>query len=158
MPAYLQNTAFGTKAFECKDLKNSGSAATPIYVGQAVGAQTTAKNALAIDLSKWTGNYKGRYTVRLNVIEDFAVTGTMTYLDFTLHFLPAEDSLQTASKNYITSRIAAEKLLKAKTTPLEFTLPSIADEAEKYVRLELSTDATTVTAGALLVTIEPSEM
>ncbi len=158
MPAYLQNTAFGTKAFACTSLAYSSNTATPIYVGQAEGATTTAKDALAIDLSRWTGNYKGRYTVRLQTIEDFDVTGTMTYLDFTLHFLPAEDSLQTASKNYITSRIAAAKLKKAKTTPLEFTLPSIADDTEKFVRLELATDATTVKKGALLVTIEPSEM
>lgn len=158
MPAYLQNATFGTKAFSCTDLAYSSNTATPIFVGQADGATKTAANALAIDLSKWTGNYKGRYTVRLQVIEDFVVNDTMTYLDFTLHFLPAENSLQTASKNYITARIAAAKLQKAKITPLEFTLPSVADETEKYVRLELATDATSVTKGALLVTIEPTDM
>lgn len=159
MPAYLQNTAFGTKAFSCEAAKDSStSVAKKLYVGQAVGTKTTAKDALGIDLSRWTGNYKGRYTVRLQVVEDFTVTGTMTYLDFTLHFLPAENSEQTASKNYITSRIAADKLKKAKTTPLEFTLPSIADDTEKYVRLELGTDAEAITKGALLVTVEPTEM
>lgn len=158
MPAYLQNTAFGTKAFECTGLKYASGTATPIYVGQADGAKTSATDALAIDMSKWKGNYKGRYTVRLQLVQDFKVTGTMTYLEFTLHFLASESAAQATSKSPMSARITLDKLKKCKTTPMEFTLPSIADDNDRYVRLELATDATTVTAGALLVTIEPSEM
>lgn len=153
MPAYLENGTFGLGAFSCTALVTS----KPIFAGQASGATATAANALAIDLSKWVGNYKNRYTVRLQVVEDFVTTGG-SYLDFTLHFISTANGAQTLSKNPITARIALSKLAKSKITPMEFTLPSIADDSERYVRLELGTDATAVTAGAILVTIEPSEM
>lgn len=155
---YLDNAAFGQGAFDCTSLAHSTSSDTPIYAGSVAGANTTAVTAKALDLSLLTGNYKCRYTVRVQLVKDFKVTGTMTYLDVNLYYFAADNAAQTAAKRWSKNRLLLSDLEGAKQTPLEFTLPAVTGSDSRYVRLELSSDATTVTQGAVLVTVEPTRM
>lgn len=155
---YLENAAFGCGVIKCTDLAHSTSADTLVYAGQASGAKKTATDAKAVDMSQFQGNYKGRYTIRLNLVEDFAVTGTMTFLDVNFYYLATESAEQSTSKTWAKHRIPLTELKNAKITPIEFALPSYGSANYRYVRLELGTDATTVTAGAIVVVVEPTPM
>lgn len=155
---YLENAAFGGGAISCKALAHSNSADTLVYAGQAKGGKTTATDAKAVDMSQFSGNYKGKYTIRLNLVEDFAVTGTMTYLDVNFYYFTTESAEQSAAKTFSKFRIPLTELKNAKITPIEFALPSYGSTNYRYVRLELGTDATTVTAGTIVVAVEPTPM
>ncbi len=155
---YLDNAAFGMGAFDCTSLAHETSSDTPIYAGSKAGADTTATTAKALDLSLLAGNYKGRYTARLQLVKDFKVTGSMTYLDVNYYYFAADNAAQTAAKRWAKFRILKSDLDGAKHTPLEFSLPAVTGAESRYVRLELSSDAKTVTQGAILATIEPTRM
>ncbi len=154
---YLDNGTFGMGAFDCTSLAH-GTSDTPIYAGSKAGADTTAATAKALDLSLLAGNYKGRYTARLQLVKDFKVTGSMTYLDVNYYYFAADNAAQSAAKRWAKFRILKSDLDGAKHTPLEFSLPAVTGADSRYVRLELSSDATTVAQGAVLATIEPTRM
>lgn len=155
---YLENAAFGGGVVKCTDLAHGTSTDTLVYAGQVKGAKKTATEAKAVDMSQFSGNYKGKYTIRLNLVEDFAVTGTMTFLDVNFYYFATESAEQSAAKTFSKFRIPLTELKKAKITPIEFALPSYGSTDYRYVRLELATDATTVTSGAIVVAVEPTPM
>lgn len=148
MAIYLENTAFGCGAIAL----TSVTASAKVYAGQKEGAQTDAKTASAIDMSLWSGNYKDRSVVRMTCVKD--IVGP-TYLMVTFHYL-SSDSATTATC-YDTHKIPLKVINGAKTTPLEFSLPSVGGESCRYVRMEIAGDAA-VTAGAVLATVEQTRL
>lgn len=156
---YHENMAFGVGVIDCKGAKTPGSGdATHIFAGQGVtpfstSAQGTAvANVGAIDIGKTTGVYKDQYYARIMCIEDF--TGTaLKAVTFKFWFLDKDTDTSANATGYVEMKVPFEKVNDAKRTPLEVSLPSCAS---RYCRLEISVDATAMTKGAVLVTVEPT--
>lgn len=148
----LDNFTFGTKALDLTGLKSG----TPMYAGQAVGTVADTTKASAIDMSQLDGNLKNRYTIRLNLVKEFAGTG-FTKLTLTFYYLNAEGAAIANAYTTATFTIPAAELKKAVDTPLEFGLPSFG--GYRYIRLGIDTDATAaLTSGAVKVYVEPTRL
>lgn len=150
MAIYLENTAFGCGAISL----TSVTASAKVYAGQAEGAQTAAATAKAIDMSKWSGNYKDRSVVRLTTVKEIAGP---TYIMVTFYYLPADNSATDKATVYDTHKIPLKVINGAKFTPLEFSLPSVGGDNCRYVRMEVGADAA-ITAGVVLATVEQSRL
>ena len=155
--AYLENFTFGTRAIDCSSLTKDA----PLFAGQYATAtantQLTANaaKALAIDMSKLDGNLKNRYTIRLNLVKEFAGTG-FTKLDLTFYYLNAEGAANSTAYTTVLVSIPAAELKKAVDTPIEIGLPSFG--GYRFIRLGLATDASALTSGAIKCVVEPSRL
>ena len=152
MAIYLENTAFGMGAISLTSITTTAK----VYAGQAEGAQTKDTTATAIDMSKWSGNYKDRSVVRLTCVKD--VVGP-AYLVVTFYYLPSASTATGKETCYDTHKIPLKVINGAKFTPLEFSLPSVGGEDCRYVRMEIAGDGTTaVSSGAVLATVEQTRL
>lgn len=151
MGLYLENTAFGCGAF---DLTKITAASGFVYAGQASGAQTTDTAATAIDMSKWSGNYKDRSWIRINTVKQ--IVGP-AYVDIYVYYFSTSGAATKNATCYDMHRIPVTTLNGAKTTPLEISLPSIGGTDCEFVRLGVSAPAA-VTAGAIRATIEATRL
>lgn len=150
MAIYLDNAAFGCGAI---DLTGISAAAGKVYAGQASGAKTTDTEALAIDMSQWSGNYKDRSVARLTTVTEIAGPA---YVTVTFYYLKTSGAAYSDAVCYDTHKIPLAIINGAKFTPLEFSLPSVGG-AHHFVRMEISGDAK-VTAGAVLATVEQTRL
>jgi hypothetical protein len=150
MAIYLDNASFGCGAF---DLTGISAASGKVYAGQAAGAKTKDTDALAIDMSQWSGNYKDRSAVRLTTVTD--IVGP-TYVTVTFYYMKTSGGASSGAVCFDTHKIPLAIINGAKFTPLEFSLPSVGG-AHHFVRMEVSADAA-ITAGAVLATIEATRL
>ena len=152
MALYLENTAFGCGAFE---LTGITAAAGLVYAGQAEGAQAKEATAKAIDLSKWSGNYKDRSWIRINTVKQ--IVGPTKYVDIYVYYCKTDATTTANVTCYDMHRIPISVINGAKTTPIEISLPSVGGTDCEFVRLGVSADAA-VTAGAIRATIEATRL
>ncbi len=150
---YLSNYTFGTKALELTALTTSA----PIYAGQynknGVNYSETAKTATAVDMSEFKGNLKNRYTIRLELVKKLVGTG-LTYIDVTFYYLETEDADEGKEVTKVFVRVPVTSLNDATNTPIEIGIPSF--KCGRFIRMGLETDATAITAGAIVCAVEPS--
>lgn len=156
---YHENMAFGVGVIDCSSAKTPGSGdATHIFAGQGTTAFSTSAqgtavaNVGAIDIGKTTGVYKDQYYARILCIEDFVGTALKT-VTFKFWLLDNDTDTSANAKGYVEINVPALSVNGSKRTPLEVSLPSCAN---RYCRLEISVDATAMTKGAVLVTLEPT--
>ena len=145
MALYLENQTFGGKAVSLSGLTN----AAPLYFGSELGSKTSDTAAKAIDTS-CARKYKDHFFVRVNVVEQ--VSGTdMSYVELCFYSLDAEDSAKSTSKTFVKLHVTKDMLNEANRTPIEVSIPSTFG---RFVRLEVSTDATAEVSGSIIATIE----